>query len=319
MFITVSSTLVGRIFCCSVKIKEMKNILILYSFSKNYVITEPRTISCHCDGPRCAAQNETCQTKQGGKCFRAIEMLPSKTLQHFSHGCAEEYEFLMDLVQHHDVRSIHFCNDTDLCNKLTPPKANDFALTVLLYFISVLISILLIFTLVRVARKVHHRVSQRSVAKDLTLTRCIGGGRFGKVWLAKWNGEVVAVKVFEPSEKEFWSWEIEICDYRHMHHENILKFEGKSSEIHKRMFLITEYHENGSLHDYLNSKILDSYSLKVICSSIANGIAHLHNETKGLWNKPAIAHRNIKSKNILVKRNGECCVADFTLAVTFTT
>ena len=31
--------------------------------------------------------------------------------------------------------------------------------------------------------------------------------------------------------------------------------------------------------------------------------------------KPAIAHRDLKSKNILVKRNGYCCIADLGLAV----
>lgn len=31
--------------------------------------------------------------------------------------------------------------------------------------------------------------------------------------------------------------------------------------------------------------------------------------------KPAIAHRDIKTKNILVKANGTCVIADFGLAV----
>ena len=33
--------------------------------------------------------------------------------------------------------------------------------------------------------------------------------------------------------------------------------------------------------------------------------------------KPAIAHRDLKSKNILVKRNGACCIADLGLAVRY--
>ena len=33
--------------------------------------------------------------------------------------------------------------------------------------------------------------------------------------------------------------------------------------------------------------------------------------------KPAIAHRDIKSKNILVKNDGSCCIADLGLAVKF--
>ena len=36
-----------------------------------------------------------------------------------------------------------------------------------------------------------------------------------------------------------------------------------------------------------------------------------------LAGKPAIAHRDIKSKNILVKKNGCCCIADLGLAVRY--
>lgn len=50
--------------------------------------------------------------------------------------------------------------------------------------------------------------------------------------------------------------------------------------------------------------------------SIANGLAHLHTEIIGNnHRKPAIAHRDFKSKNILVRNDGECVIADLGMAV----
>ena len=54
--------------------------------------------------------------------------------------------------------------------------------------------------------------------------------------------------------------------------------------------------------------------------SIADGLQYLHTEISTgseISSKPEIAHRDIKSKNILVKDDLTCCIADFGLAVRF--
>ena len=50
---------------------------------------------------------------------------------------------------------------------------------------------------------------------------------------------------------------------------------------------------------------------------IARGLAHLHLEIVSTQGKPAIAHRDLKSKNVLVKSNFVCAIGDLGLAVRY--
>jgi bone morphogenetic protein receptor type-1B len=84
-----------------------------------------------------------------------------------------------------------------------------------------------------------------------------------------------------------------------------------------QMLLITDFHELGSLHDYLEEHVIDPQATLTLALSAASGLAHLHAEIFGTRGKPGIAHRDIKSKNILVKRDGQCAIADFGLAVRY--
>lgn len=52
-----------------------------------------------------------------------------------------------------------------------------------------------------------------------------------------------------------------------------------------QLWLITDYHENGSLYDYLNKTTVDTAGMCKMAYSIANGLAHLHMEILGTQGK----------------------------------
>ncbi|XP_056331374.1 TGF-beta receptor type-1a [Danio aesculapii] len=159
---------------------------------------------------------------------------------------------------------------------------------------------------------------QRTIARTIILQESIGKGRFGEVWRGRWRGEEVAVKIFSSREERSWFREAEIYQTVMLRHENILGFiaaDNKDNGTWTQLWLVSDYHEHGSLFDYLNRYTVTVEGMIKLSLSTASGLAHLHMEIVGTQGKPAIAHRDLKSKNILVKKNGTCCIADLGLAV----
>uniref|UniRef100_A0A8C5QVA1 Activin receptor type-1C n=1 Tax=Leptobrachium leishanense TaxID=445787 RepID=A0A8C5QVA1_9ANUR len=159
---------------------------------------------------------------------------------------------------------------------------------------------------------------QRTVARTIVLQEIIGKGRFGEVWRGKWRGGDVAVKIFSSREERSWFREAEIYQTVMLRHENILGFiaaDNKDNGTWTQLWLVSDYHEHGSLFDYLNRYNVTIEGMIKLSLSAASGLAHLHMEIVGTQGKPGIAHRDLKSKNILVKKNGMCAIADLGLAV----
>lgn len=161
-------------------------------------------------------------------------------------------------------------------------------------------------------------LNQRTMARAVGFgkTDHVGNGRFGRVFRGQYHGEDVAVKAFRTIDQD--SWKREDTIFRSLNHENVVRFiasevttiENCTTEI----WMFLEYCPFGSLCDYLDhNEVLGPQQAIKILYSIINGLNYLHEDyaqASRLY-KPSIAHRDIKSKNILMKTPESCCIADF--------
>lgn len=154
----------------------------------------------------------------------------------------------------------------------------------------------------------------------MTLYEEVGRGRFGIVYKGRWREQVVAAKVVHMFDEISWRRELDFYETCNLIHENILGFvagdiwEPIPGQEMQRL-LITVFHEFGSLHDFLQDHSYDASVLYRLAYTAISGLVHVHRKVPGHSGKPALAHRDLKSKNILVKNNLQCCIGDFGLSI----
>ncbi|XP_065880920.1 MDIS1-interacting receptor like kinase 2-like [Euphorbia lathyris] len=143
---------------------------------------------------------------------------------------------------------------------------------------------------------------------------CIGKGGHGSVYKANLpTGTIVAVKKLHhlrnsqrTCQKEFLD---EIRALAEINHQNIVKLYGFCT-CAQHSFLVYEYFEGGNLATILaddkDAKELDWRRRVNIIKGVANALSYMHHECS-----PAIVHRDITSKNILLNSAYEAHVSDF--------
>ena len=78
-------------------------------------------------------------------------------------------------------------------------------------------------------------------------------------------------------------------------------------------WLVTTYCEMGNLMHFLRSSRVTWDDLGSLVYTLVSGIAYLHEDIA--LEKPALAHRDLKSANILLRPGPSCLLADFGLAI----
>uniref|UniRef100_A0A8I6YQR5 non-specific serine/threonine protein kinase n=1 Tax=Hordeum vulgare subsp. vulgare TaxID=112509 RepID=A0A8I6YQR5_HORVV len=145
----------------------------------------------------------------------------------------------------------------------------------------------------------------------------IGKGGFGPVFLGCLeNGNPVAVKVRSESSsqggKEFLA---EAQHLTRIHHKNLVSLIGYCKD-RNHLALVYEYMPEGSLQDHLRatstSKPLTWKQRLQIALDAAQGLEYLH-----IACKPALIHRDVKSRNILLTTDLGAKIADFGLTKAF--
>uniref|UniRef100_A0A3P8WGT2 LIM domain kinase 2 n=1 Tax=Cynoglossus semilaevis TaxID=244447 RepID=A0A3P8WGT2_CYNSE len=144
---------------------------------------------------------------------------------------------------------------------------------------------------------------------DLIHGEILGKGFFGQAIKVthKATGEVMVMKELircdEQTQKTFLQ---EVKVMRGLDHPHVLKFIGVLYKD-KRLNLITEYIEGGTLKDFIRDMEPFTWEQRVsFAKSIASGMTYLHSMS--------IIHRDLNSHNCLVKLDNTVVVADFGLS-----
>ncbi|KZT61415.1 kinase-like protein [Calocera cornea HHB12733] len=138
----------------------------------------------------------------------------------------------------------------------------------------------------------------------------LGSGSFGNVYKGSYLGTDVAIKEVLPSNdydvRKYFEREWKLM--REARHPNVVLFLGLSSAPDGRVFIVSEYIENGNLRQYIfaRSKPFPWRLRLSFCIDIARALAYLHARN--------CVHRDIKGENLLLTSNGRLKITDFGFA-----
>ncbi|BES97513.1 Activin types I and II receptor domain [Nesidiocoris tenuis] len=155
---------------------------------------------------------------------------------------------------------------------------------------------------------------------QLSLDRIVGQGRYGTVWLGYLKEKPVAVKMYPAHYQQYFFNEKDIYTLPFMDHVSLLAYYGddriKNKDGTTSLALVLSYCPLGTLQEYLKGNTVDLMTFTNMALSISSALAFLHTEMhKQGANKPCVTHRDVNSRNILIKEDLSCCLADLSLSV----
>ncbi|KAF4671563.1 hypothetical protein FOL46_000244 [Perkinsus olseni] len=150
----------------------------------------------------------------------------------------------------------------------------------------------------------------RRATNNFSQDNVLGTGTYGCVYRGQLkDGTEVAVKVLQAPKESGFKEEVKVLSK--FRHANLVILMGFARNEHERC-LVYELLSGGDVSSRLQPSSgppsFNWYQRLSVALDAALGLSHLHNAT------PRVFHRDIKTQNILLDRNGSAKVADFGLA-----
>ncbi|KAF3845045.1 hypothetical protein F7725_008208 [Dissostichus mawsoni] len=288
-------------------------------------------LTCLFDCPKCPQATQC----PGTRCFSSVNVDSSAVV--FKHGCLVGLDNIhLQCSTAPSFRQAIFCCSQDMCNDNntrsllmsllpTAPEGEPvrYRVETLALFVLGPVVVLALLSVVSVlaCRRLHHGRLQRMQefdneqgAIDGLITSNVGDSTLAELLdhsCTSGSGSGLPSSCREPQREVRGGVARPVAG-----RERFMASDMTSRNSSTQLWLITHYHENGSLYDYLQRVAVETSEGLAMAASIAGGLVHLHTEIFGTEGKPAIAHRDLKSKNILVTKELRCCIADLGLAVT---
>ncbi|KAG9028819.1 hypothetical protein FRB95_006046 [Tulasnella sp. JGI-2019a] len=149
---------------------------------------------------------------------------------------------------------------------------------------------------------------------EIDMDSLLGRGGFGVVRCARFDGQLVAVKILRSDE----SRDIRVAKalvremkiWSTLSHQNVLRLIGfHLSRTLDRAIIVCPLAPNGSLQDYIGREKPSDHSRLLLALDTLNGLVYLHSLN------PPVIHGDIKAANALVIQEGRAVLSDFGLAV----
>uniref|UniRef100_A0A8C4RT76 receptor protein serine/threonine kinase n=1 Tax=Erpetoichthys calabaricus TaxID=27687 RepID=A0A8C4RT76_ERPCA len=134
----------------------------------------------------------------------------------------------------------------------------------------------------------------------------INNGRFATLWKGSLDSTAVVLKIYPSSAWRPYNNETEVYKLLLWEHSNVAKFLGMAQRQDSGELLL------GSMKSFLSQNCNNWADTVKMLLSLCQGLAFLHTEIHrdGLY-KPAIAHRDLSSTNVVVKADRTCALSDF--------